>query len=120
VLAVVASVASTFALQQLTDPPAHVERLTVVNDTVYDLQVVASRASDGSIVALGSVGKGSTVGLDELLDQGDLWVFAFRAQGRAGGTIQASRNDLEGSGWRITAGDQVARTLDAGGAPPSP
>lgn len=119
-LAIALSLAATIGLERLTAPPGHVARISVTNDTGYDLQVFAGTPGAPSVVPLGAVGKASTADLAEVLDLGSSWVVSFRAQGRDGGSLEIARDDLERDGWRLVVPAAAAARLDDAGAPPSP
>lgn len=119
-LAVLAAVAATFGLDAAIGIPAHVDRLTVVNETDYDLRVTAGRPGADSVVVLGSVGKRATAELIDLLDRGDVWVLHFRGQGVDAGSVEVDRDDLVAGDWTYTVPDAVPRRLEAAGAPASP
>jgi hypothetical protein len=112
VLIAVLAVASLRLLHQ----PDHVARLTIANPSEYALDVEVTSGGRHGWLALSGIPVGATRDFHDVLDQGDTWVFAFRAQGRDGGELSMSRSDLEASGWKITVPDQVFDRLRTAGA----
>jgi hypothetical protein len=105
----------------LLDMPPTIDRLTIDNRSVYDLHVaVSGRDDDDRWLLVTTVGRGSTTTTYDLIDQGDVWRFRFRGQGRAGGEVVASRADLEAASWHLTVPAEVGERLAEQGAPPSP
>jgi len=113
------AVAGVTYLVGLGAGPAAVARITFVNQTVYALDVDVSSGT-GSWSSAGFVPKQSTAVVEEVPDQGDMWVFRFAAQGRSGGEVHMIRAELERSGWRIDVPAEVGRRLADAGAPPTP
>lgn len=99
--------------------PPTVERITVVNPTTYDLDVdVSDQARDGWLpVAI--VEARSEAVAQEVLDQGDHWVFRFLHWGDPVGELSLTRAELERSGWRVEVPEHVLERLQQLGRPPS-
>jgi len=104
----------------LLDGPARVDHLTVTNPTPYDVSVTVAPDADGSWLPLAAVDLGTTRQFRDVLDQGDTWVFRFRAQGHDAGDLSISRADLAASGWEITVPDAIVTQLRQLDAPLSP
>jgi hypothetical protein len=100
----------------LLDEPNHVSRLTVANPSEYALDVAVTSGGRHGWLALSGVPVGATREFHDVFDQGDTWVFSFRAQGRDGGELSISRTDLEARSWNITVPAQVLDHLRAAGA----
>src|SRR4051794_8561332 len=100
--------------------PARVNRLTVANPTDYDLSVRLSSSTDGAWLPFAVVRQRSTPQFRDVVDQGDTWVFRFRAQGSDGGALTISRADLKAAGWQVTVPDSVVTRLRQLGVPTSP
>jgi hypothetical protein len=100
-------------------PPSTVEQITVVNPTVYDLDVdVTDQARDGWL-PLAIVGARSEKVAQEVLDQGDQWIFRFLHWGDPVGELSLTRTELERSGWRVEVPEQIQERLQQLGRPPS-
>ncbi len=100
--------------------PAKVARLTFENPTVYAIEIEVSPGTATGWTPAGSVRQGSTVDVEEVTDQGDVWLFRFTSQGETGGELRLTRSELEASGWRIVIPPEVGTRLADAGAPPTP
>lgn len=119
VLGMLAVVGMTL-LVGLSGGPATVPRITFVNPTVYALNVEVNPGTGASWTSAGFVPKQSTTTVEEVPDQGDLWIFRFDGQGERGGELRRTREELEGDGWRVEIPEEVGRRLAEAGAPPTP
>jgi hypothetical protein len=118
-LVVVAAGLLTF-LVDLSGSPKTVSRITFENPTAYALDIEVSPGTDTGWTSAGSVRQQSTTDVQEVLDQGDVWLFRFDSQGESGGQLRMSRTELEAAGWRIVIPTDVGLRLAAAGAPPTP
>jgi hypothetical protein len=121
--AAVLAVAVAAALAFLVGPsagPATVPRLTFENNTAYTLDIEVSPGTSTGWTSAGSVRQHTTADVNEVIDQGDVWLFRFDSQGEEGGQLRLSRSELQASGWRIVVPDDVGTRLAAAGAPPTP
>jgi hypothetical protein len=108
------------ALWSALRPPGFVERLTLVNDSVYDVDVRVSGGRDAPILRLGTVPRERENRMRAVLDQGRDWVFRFTYGGQDGGTLVVDRDELERAGWTLSVPATVERQLQRHGLPPSP
>jgi hypothetical protein len=113
---IVAVAALMVASLELLDEPNHVSRLTIANPSEYALDVAVTSGGRHGWLALSGLPVGTTSDFHDVLDQGDTWIFSFRAQGRDGGEVSISRADLQAAGWNITVPGQVLDRLRAAGA----
>jgi hypothetical protein len=116
-------VASVFALSVgafVLREPVFVDEVSVTNSSEYDIGVQVSGDDPDGWMALGTASEGSTTTTVDVIDQGEVWVFRFTAQGRDGGELRVARSDLEQAGWTVTVPDEVIQQLRDLGAPPSP
>lgn len=118
-LVVAAAVAMT-ALVGLFAGPDTVPRITYENPTDYGLGVEVSADDASGWVFAGFVDPRSTGLAQDVVDQGDVWVFRFDSQGEVGGELRLTRTDLEASGWHVAVPPQVGARLAELGAPPTP
>ncbi len=78
-----------------------VDGVTIVNDTEYSANIdVASKAGDGWLLVT-SVEPQSTTVVEEVIDQGEKWIFRFDYVGRYDQEVEISRRELEQNGWTI-------------------
>lgn len=103
-------------LGPLLSIPPRVDALTFDNPTVYDISVEASD-DGGSWTPVGTVRAGETARFDHVRDQGDTWVFRYSSQGRVGGEVERSAEQLEQDDWQVPIPVAVGETLRADGAP---
>lgn len=108
------------AIPRFLDSPHLVDRLTVENPTGYDISIDATDHRRQGWVGLGTARRGTTSTFAEILDQGDVWIFRFSAQGEVGGELQVSRQQLERDEWRVRVPTEVGEQLMVVGAPLPP
>ena len=116
-------VASVFALSIggfVLRGSAFVDEVSVTNPSEYDIGVQVSDGDGDGWVAVTTVSRRSTNTTSDVIDQGEVWVFRFRAQGREGGELRVERRDLEQAGWTVLVPDEVIQHLRDIGAPPPP
>jgi hypothetical protein len=119
VAGVAAIVVVLVASVRLLDEPARVGRITIANPSEFVVDVSVTSGAHHGWLVLSGVPVGATRDYHDVLDQGDTWVFSFRAQGRDGGELSVPRADLHANGWNLTVPGQVLDRLRAGGAPAS-
>jgi hypothetical protein len=104
----------------LQAPPPVVASVTMVNDTEFSVAVRVTDDGDGGWVSLTTVGDGSTSEVEDVLDQGDVWTFAFTAQGHDAGELTLTRAQLDRAAWTVAVPEAVADRLRSEGASASP
>ena len=104
----------------LLSGPARVGHLTVDNPTDYDVSIQLAPSTNGAWLPLAVVGVHSTREFQDVVDQGDTWVFRFRAQGQDAGDLTVTKADLEAAGWHVTVPATVVTQLQQLGVPTSP
>jgi hypothetical protein len=102
-------VGMTLALQ---DPDA-VPRVTVENGSSIPVNVDVRGRSDGDRLVLDTVPAGSAATTEDVLDQGDEWIFGFSSGGVDGGSVRVSRAELAHDGWRLVVPDDVVQRLQS-------
>ena len=113
-LAILAVVAALFALTfWLVRPPPRVAHLDIVNDSSTEVEVGVSGASRDDLLGLAVVLPQRTTRVEDVVDQGDEWVFAFATADCPAEEVRVSRERLEAAGWRIAVPEQVLATLGA-------
>lgn len=119
-VAIIAALLLLLGLKQLLNPSASlVDRVTIVNPTPYQISLRVSRAGWDTGTALGTVAHGATKTFDDVLDQGEHWIFRFSASDLDGGELSVTREDLSRGHWNLTIPGAVAERLAAAGASPS-
>ena len=100
--------------------PSFVPRLTIANPSEFDVTVAVSPVGRQERLPLGTVGRRSSIDVQDVIDQGSQWAFHFTAGGRDGGEVHVPRADLGRNGWRLQIPTGVVTRLRAGGAEPPP
>jgi hypothetical protein len=116
VVIVIIGVAGTRLLQG----PHLIGRVTVVNPSKYAVEVEIADAKRDGWTLLGTTPPKSSSSVDDVVDQGDTWVFRVHAQGVSGGDFVTSRDQLARSRWRVTIPSAVIDRLAAQNIAPSP
>jgi hypothetical protein len=120
VIVLALAVAAIAPIARLVELPSFVDRITVTNPTVYDIGIEVTGNDDDGWTAVGTARRSTTSTFGEIVDQGEVWIFRFSAQGEDGGSLRVSRQQFEGDGWRLAIPDEVRRALAKRGAPPPP
>ena len=107
-------------LVDLSGSAKTVARITFENPTAYALDIEVSPGTGTGWTSAGSVRQESTTDVQEVSDQGDVWLFRFDSQGQSGGELRLTRTELEAAGWRVVVPTDVGLRLAAAGAPPTP
>ena len=119
VLGLATAVALTLVVD-LGGGPATVPRITFENPTAYALDIEVSPGTGTGWASAGSVRQQATAVVEDVLDQGDVWLFRFDSQGETGGELRLTRSELEAAGWRVAIPADVGKRLADAGAPPTP
>lgn len=116
VLAVVVPlIAAAVALRD----PATVD-LEISNPTAYAITVEVDDGQAEGVLPVAVIDRRASRAVQNVIDQGDTWVFYFYGQGRDGGELRLNRAELEAAGWAIQVPDAVTTRLAELGAPPTP
>jgi hypothetical protein len=100
-------------------PPQRVDRITIVNPTGYDLDVDVAGPERGGWLPVAIVEANSEDAAEEVIDQGEVWVFRFLHWGDSVGELSITRAELVGDGWRVEVPEEVEERLQQLGRPPS-
>lgn len=117
ILAVVAFLGAAIPVSRLLEGPSFVEELRVDNPTKYDITVEVTGAERSGWLGVGVAGRETTSTFKAIIDQGDVWIFRFVAQGEEGGELRLTRQELEGDQWRMRIPESVSDQLQGKGAP---
>jgi hypothetical protein len=97
-----------------------VDDVTIVNDTEYSAEVDATSKARNGWLGLTIVRPQSTTTVEEVIDQGEVWIFRFDYLGKYEEEVEIARRELEQNDWRIEVPlsfEQRLRDLDV---PPPP
>lgn len=100
-------------------PPPRVDRITIVNPTGYDLDVDVAGPERGGWLPAAIVEAHSEDVAEEVIDQGEVWVFRFSHWGDPVGELSLTRAELEGASWRVEVPAEVEERLQQLARPPS-
>jgi hypothetical protein len=78
-----------------------VSTITFVNPTDFPAHVEVSDASRQGWLDLTIAQRGEETVVDEVADQGDVWVFRFEYVGRHQEELEMSRAELADAGWKV-------------------
>jgi hypothetical protein len=99
--------------------PSYVDNVTVANPHQWDVGVEVAGAERDGWLGLGSVDRTASHEFQQVIDQGQQWVFRFSYAGVDGGELVVPRSELEASGWKVTVPEQFAERMRAAGVGPS-
>jgi hypothetical protein len=100
--------------------PDFVDQVTIVNDTAYSAKVdVTDRTRDGWL-GLTAVEPHSTLTVEEVIDQGQVWIFRFDYVGQHHEEVEVSRAELERNDWTTEVPQSFEQRLREQGLPPPP
>jgi hypothetical protein len=98
--------------------PEFIDRVTIVNDTPYLVDVEVTAYGHDGWLGLGPVSPGTRHSFQSVIDQGDRWVFHITSGPYDGGEFSVSKRRLEEGDWRVVIPDDARHRLEADGAEP--
>jgi hypothetical protein len=116
----VAAVGACVVLLGACSDVSFVDEVTIVNDTEYSANVdVVGMTRDGWL-GLTVVAPQSTTTVEEVIDQGEMWIFRFNYVGRYEEEVEISRRELEQNDWTIEVPQSLEQRLRDLDVPPPP
>lgn len=112
-------VAPLLWLAACSGSPQTVDRITIVNSTGYDLDVDVAGPEQGSWLPVAIADANSEELSEEVIDQGEVWVFRFVHWGDPVGELSLTRAQLVEEGWRVEVPEEIEKRLQQLGRPPS-
>jgi hypothetical protein len=106
-------------LAACSGPPPTVDRITITNPTDYDLDVEVSGGERDGWLPLAIVEARSEHVVQEVIDQGEAWIFRFLHWGGPVGELSLTRAELERSDWRVDVPVEIQEQLQQLGRPSS-
>jgi hypothetical protein len=110
-------VALVVVLGACSGPAPTVERITIVNPTGYDLDVEVTNRDRQGWLPVAIVEARTEDVAQEVIDQGEEWVFRFRHWGDPVGELSLTRAELERNRWRVEVPAEVEERLKELGRP---
>ncbi len=95
-------------------PAPKVEQLTVVNPSTQHVNVDLTGADRKGWLDLGGVGPESSTVIQQVTDQGDLWVFRVSYGDVGMEELPVPRSRLDGEGWTITVPSELSQVATTG------
>ena len=99
---------------------AHVERITFVNAGDFPARVDVTDENRSGWLGIGIVPSNQETSFDEVIDQGETWVFRFDYAAKHQEEIELSRSDLERNRWTVEVPAEFEATLRELGVSPVP
>jgi hypothetical protein len=96
-----------------------VERITIANPTGYALDVDVTSEDRSGWLSVAIVEARSEDVAQDVIDQGDVWIFRFVHWGDPVGELRLTRAELERNGWRVEVPAEVEVRLQEQGRPTS-
>jgi hypothetical protein len=118
VLAGAIGIAAFVGIHAALRGPELVDRVRVVNETPYLLDVEVTDNAHGGWLKLGPVSPGETHNFGSVVDQGDEWIFHITTGPYDGGEFSVRKAELERGLWDVAIPGHVQARLEAEGAVP--
>ena len=113
------AVAAVLALAGCSEV-AHVERITFVNNGDFPATVEVSDQDRSGWVDIGIAPSNEETSFEEVIDQGQTWVFRFGYAGKHQEELEVTRSDLERDGWTVEVPAEFEAALRELGVSPLP
>jgi len=84
------------------------------------MNLEASEAGHNGWTSVAIAGPHATTVAQDVIDEGSTWTFRFAGQGRPGGIVTRTHEQLVQVGWRLHIPAAVGQQLELEGAPPTP
>lgn len=97
--------------------PPTVDRITIANPNEYDLDVDVTGQDRDAWLPLAIVEAGSEDVVEDVIDQGEVWIFRFKHFGDPIEEVRLTRGELERNGWRVEVPAEVGQRLQQLGRP---
>jgi hypothetical protein len=111
---------SSVVLAHAFDDPAMVGHVRLVNQTDYAVHVDVTDPARRGWMAVGTALPRVTTVVEDVVDQGDVWVVRLSSEGVVAAELRVRRSDLARSRWTITVPREAAARLARAGVQPPP
>jgi hypothetical protein len=88
-----------------------VDQITVINDTDYPTQITVASDEDEASLALTTAPAHTERAVEEVIDQGQTWIFRFKYINKYEETAEVSRDELEESNWQVEVPESFSDAL---------
>lgn len=97
-----------------------VDSISIINNTDYPAQTEVTGADHNGWLLLTHARQRQTTTVEEVIDQGETWVFHFDYIGKHEEEVEVSRRELEQDDWTIEVPLSFEQRLRALGVPAPP
>jgi hypothetical protein len=104
------------SMVQLVRGPHFVHQVRVANRSNLQIDVDVTGANRDGWLSMAIARPNERVTTRDVVEQGDSWIFRFRASGHEGGEVRVSRERLVRAGWTIEIPDRVIDRLEGANA----
>jgi hypothetical protein len=116
----VAGVSTTIFVLGACSNVSFVDELSIVNDTEYSANVEVTDEDRDGWLRLSSLEPNSTTVIEDVIDEGELWIFRFDYLGRYRVEVEVSRRELAQNDWSMEVPQSFEQRLRDMGLPPPP
>jgi hypothetical protein len=116
----VAGVSTSILVLGACSSVSFVDELSIINDTEYSANVEVTDEGRDGWLALNNVESQSTTVVEDVIDQGEVWVFRFEYLDRYQVEVEVSSRELAQSDWSIEVPQSFEQGLRDMGVPPPP
>jgi hypothetical protein len=97
-----------------------IDSITIVNDTDYQAKTEVTGADRNNWLLLTHAQQRQTTSVEEVIDQGETWIFRFDYIGKHEEEVEVSRQELKQDDWTIEVPIIFEQRLRALGVPAPP
>jgi hypothetical protein len=97
-----------------------VDELSIINDTDYSANVEVTDGDRDGWLRLNSLEPNSTIVIEDVIDQGEVWIFRFDYLGRYRVEMEVPSSELAQNDWSIEVPQSFEQDLRDMGLPPPP
>ncbi len=97
-----------------------VDELSIVNETEYSASVEVTGIDRDGWLELKLVEPHSTTVVEDVIDQGEVWIFRFDYLGKHQEEVEVSSSELAQSDWSVQVPQSFEQSLRDMGVPPPP
>jgi hypothetical protein len=116
----VAGAGATILVLGACSSASFVDELSIVNETEYSANVEVTDENRDGWLELGLVEPNSTIVIEDVIDQGDVWIFRFDYLGKYQEEVELSSSELAQSEWSVQVPQSFEQSLRDMGVPPPP
>jgi hypothetical protein len=116
----IAGVSTTILVLGACSSVSFVEQLSLVNNTEYSANVEVTGPNQDGWLELNHLEPNSTTVVQDVIDQGELWIFRFDYLGRYQMEMEVSSRELAQSDWTIEVPERFEQALRNMGVAPPP